>query len=81
MGMFGWSYPPGCSGPPEEPDIHPKAEEAWAILEEACVDEAVIEKVIKIIDDLAIEADRECPQCLEAWAKQEQEWLKSEKEG
>lgn len=21
MGIFGWSYPPGCSGPPEEPAI------------------------------------------------------------
>ena len=19
-GIFGWSYPPGCSGPPDEPD-------------------------------------------------------------
>jgi len=21
--IFGWSYPPGCSGPPEEPDYVP----------------------------------------------------------
>lgn len=21
MGIFGWSYPPGCSGPPEPPEI------------------------------------------------------------
>lgn len=20
-GIFGWSYPPGCSGPPEEPEV------------------------------------------------------------
>ncbi len=68
MGIFGWSYPPGCSGPPEEPDMHPKSEEAWGILEEAGVDESVIEKVIAIIDELAIEADRECDQCLKRWA-------------
>lgn len=72
MGLFGWSYPPGCSGPPEEPDIHPKELEAMEIMEAAGVDEAVIERVCGIISELAIAADRECPQCLKAWAMAEQ---------
>ena len=66
MGLFGWSYPPGCSGPPEEPDMHPKEEEVWEILEAAGVDESVTEKVGKIVADLAAEAEQECPQCLAA---------------
>ena len=72
MGLFGWSYPPGCSGPPEEPEPHPKYVEAWEIMESAGVDESVIEKVCGIIGELAIAADRECPQCLKAWAMAEQ---------
>ncbi len=34
MGIFGWSYPPGCSGPPEGPDPSPESEEVYRILEE-----------------------------------------------
>lgn len=71
MGFFGWSYPAGCSGPPD-PAPNPKSEEAWAIMEAAGVDESVIESVCKIIEDLATEAGRECPRCAAAWARDEQ---------
>jgi len=70
MSKFGWSYPAGCSGPPDDGgEPHPKSEEAWSLLEAAGVEESVIEQVCKIIDDLAIEAARECPYCVEAQAK------------
>ena len=72
MSIFGWSYPPGCSGPPEEHEPHPKSEEAWEMMEAAGVDESVIDKVCSLIDELAIKAEQECPQCLAAYAKQEE---------
>lgn len=71
--VFGWSYPPGCSGLPEGPEPHPKSEELYALLEEADVSEEIIEKACKIVEDLAIELDRECPQCLKAQAAQEEQ--------
>lgn len=46
-------------------------------MESAGVDEAVIEKVCNIIDELAIESQRECPQCMAAWAKEEQKVMES----
>lgn len=70
MGLFGWSYPPGCSGPPEDQEPHPKSEEAQLIMENAGVDQEVINKIIKIIDDLAVEATRECPRCLAAFEEE-----------
>lgn len=72
MADFGWSYPPGCSGPPEEPDLPPEAERVWEILERAEVDEEIIEQVNSIVIDLVVRADKECPQCLERWAQEEQ---------
>lgn len=71
MSKFGWSYPAGCSGPPDENggEPCPGSEEAWALLESHGVDETVIQQVCKIIDDLAIQASRECPHCLDAHAK------------
>lgn len=59
--------------PPEEPELPPQVEQAWEIMETAGVDEAIIEQVCKIIEDLAIEADQECQRCLAQWAKEEQE--------
>jgi hypothetical protein len=75
MGKFGWSYPAGCSGPPEEPDIDPRVEEIWGILERAGVSEETIEQVNEIAEQLAIDADknRECPRCIERWIKEEQQ--------
>ena len=72
MGFFGWSYPPGCSGPPEEPEMSPEGESVWAMLENVEVDEAVIEQVCKVVEELVIKANAECPQCLERWAEAEQ---------
>lgn len=60
--VFGWSYPPGCSGPPEYPDPAPQSLEVWGILEGAGVDESVIETVIEIVDGLAEKAAN-CPEC------------------
>lgn len=75
--VFGGSYPPGCSGPPEDPAIHPKSEELYVLLEDAGVDQEIIDKATRIVDDLAAELDRECPQCAKAQegleAKLEQE--------
>lgn len=39
MGIFGWSYPPGCSGPPDdnEPDLCPMCGQPDSLCEcEAC---------------------------------------------
>jgi len=66
MGKFGWSYPPVCSGPPEGPEPHPDSERVAEILEAAGVDQGVIDQVCAIVDALAAQALRECPQCLEA---------------
>jgi len=55
MNKFGWSYPPGCSGPPDdEPAISPQSEEVCFILEEeaGCAPE-IIDKVVKIVDGMA----------------------------
>ena len=73
MVSFGWSYPPGCNGPPEEPDMDPRVEEVWAMLEDAGVSENVIADVCQIIEQLAIEADakKECDKCLERYAQEE----------
>ena len=62
---FGGSYLPGCSGPPDEPDPPPESVEVWDILEEAGVDEAVIERVCEVVERLAISASSECPRCLD----------------
>ena len=73
MSIFGWSYPPGCSGvPDDESTMSEQSEEIWAILEKAGVDESLILKVVNIVDDLAIEAMAECPQCLAAQAREAQ---------
>lgn len=78
MGKFGWSYPPGCSGPPEEPGMHPKSEEVWEILEKAEVSEEVITQVTAIVDELAILSEKECTFCLDRLAAEElkamEEW-------
>lgn len=67
MGIFGWSYPPGCSGLPEDnmPDPHPKSVEMYSLLEAAGVDQSVIDKACQIVDDLAAEIGIECPRCVE----------------
>jgi hypothetical protein len=71
MTDFGWSYPPGCSGPPEEPDMDPHSEEVWGILEKAGVNEDVIQQVCDIVEQLSIAASQECKHCLERYAADE----------
>lgn len=62
--IFGWSYPPGCSGPPDGDDcISPESEEVHLMLENAGVDQSVIDKVTAIVDELAMRAAAECSRC------------------
>lgn len=61
--IFGWSYPPGCSGPPDDyDDVSPQSEEVYVILEEADCKQEVIDAVCKIVDNLAYAAAN-CPEC------------------
>ena len=62
--VFGWSYPPGCSGPPDDwQDMHPLSEKVFTLLEERGVEQSVIDEVVKGIEELAGLAYRECPHC------------------
>ena len=50
-GIFGWSYPPGCSGPPEDMEFHsPLREEVWAACEDAGMPEEKIMEIDKLIE-------------------------------
>ena len=51
-GMFGWSYPPGCSGPPDEdgPPISELEESVLSLLEDAGVSAETCDAVMKLID-------------------------------
>lgn len=72
MSIFGWSYPPGCNGPPDDGgDPHPASEQICEILTDAEVDQAVIDQVTSIVDGLAADLNQECPVCLEAAARAE----------
>ena len=70
MSKFGWSYPPGCFGVPDDEVPDPPAESIRTaeLLEAAGVEQDVIDAVCRIVDQLAAERDAECPQCLERWA-------------
>ncbi len=58
--IFGWSYP--------------QTEEIWALLEDAGVDEAVIEKVCEIVTTLEYQAANDsCAECERRAAQAEQE--------
>src|SRR5262249_53569975 len=54
--IFGWSYPPGCSGPPEEPPIPKEAEEIWMLLEQ---ESGISDQMTEMMDEhiLAIPAE------------------------
>lgn len=71
--IFGWSYPPGCSGPPEPPGMHPDVEEICDVLTAANFDQQTIDKVCELAEALAVQAEAECPVCLANMAKAEQE--------
>lgn len=69
--IFGWSYPPGCSGvPDDEPDISPQSEEIFRILEDSGCDQKIIDKVVNIVDNLAYES-LNCPECKKRRAEDE----------
>jgi len=55
--LFGWSYPPGCSGPPEGPDPSELEEKIYGLLEEAKISQEYIDKICILIEDA--EYDRE----------------------
>ncbi len=69
--LFGWSYPPGCSGPPEEPAPHPKSEEMYDLLERAGCSQEVIDSACEIVEELAALSERECPYCEQRRAEEE----------
>lgn len=66
MGIFGWDLPPGCSIRDIErqagPDPSPESEEVYEILDNAEVNQTVIDKVCAIVDRLAL---KECPVCIQ----------------
>lgn len=74
MGIFGWSYPAGCSGPPDDPDPCPESEAMYVLLEDAGCDQDVIDKACKIVYDLAVKSYADCPACMRAAAIAEAEF-------
>lgn len=47
--IFGWGYPPGCSGPPEENDSYPEwHDELICLLEDNNMDQCKIDRIIEI---------------------------------
>jgi len=49
--IFGWSYPPGCSGPPDEgPGPSVLVEEVLGLLEDAGVPEQINDQIEKLIE-------------------------------
>lgn len=76
--IFGWSYPPGCSGPPESPDPHPKSDEMYALLESAGAAPELIDKATKIVDNLAAELERGCQECAKREAEAETKQMAEE---
>ncbi len=50
MSKFGWSYPPGCSGPPEPPCPSNLVEDVLGLLEDAGVDTEINDKIVKLIE-------------------------------
>lgn len=72
MGKFGWSYPPGCSGPPDdEREFPPEYEALWQHLEEAGIDQAVLMRLDTYVATLLGEASKECHTCLARFLAEE----------
>ncbi len=52
MSEFGWSYPPGCSGPPDDEKPISELEEAvLVLLEDAGIPTEVNDQIMKLIQD------------------------------
>jgi hypothetical protein len=61
--LFGWSYPPGCSGPPDYPDPPKESQEIQEILEDySNLPPHIIDRIIYIVDELCVKASQ-CPEC------------------
>jgi len=65
MSLFGWSYPPGCSGGPYDNDLgpHPLSEEICALLEQLGCDQERIDYICQEVEKLATLARAVCPVC------------------
>lgn len=76
MGLFGWSYPPGCNCVPDDEieDEHPAESDLRELLESKGVDGDVCDKACDILAKVVSELRRlekaDCPVCLEAMSKQ-----------
>lgn len=52
MGIFGWSYPPGCSGTPFDQDgVTELQDKVLELLEEAGIPPEVNDKIMKLVSD------------------------------
>lgn len=52
MSLFGWSYPPGCSGPPDDDRaISPLSESVLSLLEDAEMPTPICDKIMLLIGD------------------------------
>lgn len=80
MSMFGWSYPAGCSGPPDAPEPDPWSAEIGEMLANVEIEQDVIDRVVKIVSKLAAETLRACPVCEKAAVEREIEADKAAEE-
>lgn len=67
MRKFGWDLPPGCTHADIDRhfgagEMSHEAEEVYVLLEDAGVEQSIIDKVCETIDLLAA---KECPVCLQ----------------
>ena len=64
MRKFGWNYPPGCSGPPEDYlDTFPESEEMYGLLEEVGCPQETIDAACEMVETLVNKATPECSYC------------------
>ena len=71
MGKFGWSYPAGCSGPPDDDRYLPQdIEQILCDLEAAGIPQELCDRIMQKFDELLSKTAQECPICLEAFVNQ-----------
>lgn len=72
--IFGWSYPPGCSGPPDDyfPDSSPLIEEILGVLEDGGVPTEINDKIVMMIEAWEREQEMEIktPESIKPYADQ-----------
>lgn len=65
--IFGWSYPPGCSGPPDDmPEGSPLVDELLGALEDAGVPTEINDKIVKMVEVWETERDRQLDESMQA---------------